>query len=151
MCNPSKETTNGLVPMQTPCTSPHHTCGKVVSLVNGANRQYKPTSSMWLNYKSGQWWLINSILRMKLIKHVTLINVNLIDPAEETSHSHHVSLQPFQSDNTFSGTSANWLCCLHLSCSKVVSLVIDSKLFLISVIELSKHVKRLSSSNANRL
>ena len=130
--------------MQTPCTSPYHICDKVVSLVNGANRQYKPTSSRWLNYNSGEWWLINSILRIKLIKQVTLINLNLIDPAEETSHSHHVSLQPFQSYNTLSGTNANWLYSLHLSCGKVVSLVYDNKLFLISVIELSKYVKDCS-------
>ena len=32
--NPSKETTNGLVPMQTACTSLHLPCGKNVSLVN---------------------------------------------------------------------------------------------------------------------
>ena len=115
--------------MQTPCTSPYHICDKVVSLVNGANRQYKPTSSMWLNYNSGEWWLINSILRIKLIKQVTLINLNLIDPAEETSHSHHVSLQPFQSDKTISGINANWLYSLHLSCGKLVSLVNDNKLF----------------------
>ncbi len=32
--NPSKETTNGLVRMQTACMSLHLPCGKIVSLVN---------------------------------------------------------------------------------------------------------------------
>ena len=44
-CIPSKEETNGLGLNETGYTSLHLTCGKIVSLVNGANRLDKPTSN----------------------------------------------------------------------------------------------------------
>ena len=53
-CTPSKEETNGPGLNETGYTSLHLTCGKIVSLVNGANRLDKPTSNMWQNCKSGQ-------------------------------------------------------------------------------------------------
>ena len=48
-CIPSKEETNGPDLNETGDTSLHLTCGKIVSLVNGANRLDKPTSNMWQN------------------------------------------------------------------------------------------------------
>ena len=72
---------------------------------------------------------------------------NHIDSGKETSHSHHVSLQSLQRNNILSGTYAKWLCSIHLSCGKRVSLVNRHKLILISVIKLSKHAKWLSSSD----
>ena len=76
---------------------------------------------------------------------------NHIDSANETSHCCHVSLQSLQRNNNLSGTYAKWLCSIHLSCGKLVSLVNGPKLILTSVIKLGKHAKWLSSSNANWL
>ena len=60
---------------------------------------------------------------------------------------------PPKKQNILSGTNANWLYSIHFSFDKfvIVSLADGHKLNLISMIKLSKHVKRLFSSNANWL
>ena len=79
----------------------------------------KPTSHMWQSWKSGQWQQKDS---------------NLSESAEETSYSHHTSL------NTCYGTIWTRLQSLYLTCGKIVSLVNIHKLTPTSLIKLIKRV-----------
>jgi hypothetical protein len=53
-CNPSIEISIYPVLMETGYTSLHLTCGKIVSLVKGANRPDKRISNVWHNCTSGK-------------------------------------------------------------------------------------------------
>lgn len=97
VCNHSKETTYGLVPMKSAFTSLQHTCGQIEIPVNGDNLQHitvnllscsppkettydlasiqsvfsKFTSHMWLICNPGEWPQLTLTMVIKCIKHVT--------------------------------------------------------------------------------